>query len=94
MGCVSDSGAYPSGRSCAPTSGTAAGRRARLGVAKLGRKRGAGKVDPVFVDDIGAMPATIVEQAKDGDVVISMGAGSIGQVPAQLRELLSEGGRA
>jgi UDP-N-acetylmuramate--alanine ligase len=55
--------------------------------------RVAGKVDPVFVDDIAAMPATIVEQARDGDVVISMGAGSIGQVPAQVRELLA-GGRA
>src|SRR5258708_905314 len=37
-----------------------------------------GKVDPVFVDDIAEMPRTIAEQARDGDVVISMGAGSIG----------------
>ena len=56
--------------------------------------RVAGKVDPVFVDDITAMPQTIVEQVRDGDVVISMGAGSIGQVPAQLRELLNGGGSA
>ena len=49
--------------------------------------RVAGKVDPVFVDEIGDMAQTIVEQARDGDVVISMGAGSIGQVPAQVREL-------
>jgi UDP-N-acetylmuramate--alanine ligase len=53
--------------------------------------RVAGKVDPVFVDDIGAMAQTIAEQARDGDVVISMGAGSIGHVPAQLRELLQAG---
>jgi UDP-N-acetylmuramate--alanine ligase len=52
----------------------------------------AGKVDPVFVDDIAQMPATIVEQAKAGDVVIAMGAGSIGAVPAQVVELVA--GRA
>ena len=49
-----------------------------------------GKVDPVFVDDIGAMAATIVEQAKTGDVVIAMGAGTIGNVPAQVVELLGK----
>ncbi|MES2993646.1 MAG: UDP-N-acetylmuramate--L-alanine ligase [Pseudomonadota bacterium] len=48
----------------------------------------AGKVDPVFVDEIADMPDTIVEQARDGDVVISMGAGSIGQVPARVLEML------
>ena len=56
--------------------------------------RVAGKVDPVFVDDIAAMPQTIAEQVRDGDVVISMGAGSIGHVPAQLRDLLQQGGSA
>jgi UDP-N-acetylmuramate--alanine ligase len=45
-------------------------------------------VDPVFVDDIAAMPQTIAEQAKGGDVVIAMGAGSIGNVPGQVVELL------
>jgi UDP-N-acetylmuramate--alanine ligase len=49
--------------------------------------RVAGKVDPVFVDDIGAMAATIVEQARAGDVVITMGAGSIASVPARVVEL-------
>jgi UDP-N-acetylmuramate--alanine ligase len=49
--------------------------------------RVAGKVDPVFVDEIGAMAQTIVEQVRDGDVVIAMGAGSIGNVPAQLVEM-------
>jgi UDP-N-acetylmuramate--alanine ligase len=53
--------------------------------------RVAGKVDPVFVDDIAEMPRTIAEQARDGDVVISMGAGSIGNVPAQVADLLKEG---
>ena len=46
--------------------------------------RVAGKVDPLFVDDIAQMPQAIVDQARDGDVVIAMGAGSIGQVPQQV----------
>ena len=50
--------------------------------------RVAGKVDPVFVDAIAAMAQTIIEQARGGDVVISMGAGSIASVPAQVAELL------
>jgi UDP-N-acetylmuramate--alanine ligase len=44
----------------------------------------AGKVEPVFVEDIAAMPEAIRHAAADGDVVITMGAGSIGGVPAQL----------
>jgi UDP-N-acetylmuramate--alanine ligase len=46
--------------------------------------RVAGKVEPVFVEAIGDMPATIRSTARDGDVVITMGAGSIGAVPGQL----------
>jgi UDP-N-acetylmuramate--alanine ligase len=53
--------------------------------------RVAGAVDPVFVDEIGAMAQAIVTQAQPGDVVISMGAGSIGNVPAQVVELLGRG---
>jgi UDP-N-acetylmuramate--alanine ligase len=48
--------------------------------------RVAGKVEPVFVDDIAALPAAILEMARDGDVVMCMGAGSIGGVPAKLLE--------
>jgi UDP-N-acetylmuramate--alanine ligase len=46
-----------------------------------------GKVEPVFVDDIAAMPAALMEMARDGDVVMCMGAGSIGGVPAKLVEM-------
>jgi UDP-N-acetylmuramate--alanine ligase len=49
--------------------------------------RVAGKVEPVFVDDIAAMPSAILEMAGAGDVVICMGAGSIGGVPAKLVEM-------
>jgi UDP-N-acetylmuramate--alanine ligase len=44
----------------------------------------AGKVEPLFVEDIAAMPDTIRRTAQEGDVVITMGAGSIGAVPSQL----------
>ena len=49
--------------------------------------RVAGKVDPVFVDEIADMPQAIVNNERDGDVVICMGAGSIGAVPAKVVEL-------
>jgi len=46
--------------------------------------RVAGKVEPVFVEDIAQMAASIQRVARDGDVVLTMGAGSIGNVPAEL----------
>jgi UDP-N-acetylmuramate--alanine ligase len=46
--------------------------------------RAGGKVEPVFVEAIADMPATIQDVARDGDVVLIMGAGSIGGVPQQL----------
>ena len=46
--------------------------------------RVAGKIEPVFVEDIAAMPEAILAAARDGDVVVTMGAGSIGTVPAAL----------
>jgi UDP-N-acetylmuramate--alanine ligase len=49
--------------------------------------RVAGKVEPVFVDDIADMPRAILDNARDGDIVMCMGAGSIGSVPAKLVEM-------
>jgi UDP-N-acetylmuramate--alanine ligase len=49
--------------------------------------RVAGKAEPVFVDDIGAMPRAVLDLARDGDVVLCMGAGSIGGVPQQVVDL-------
>jgi UDP-N-acetylmuramate--alanine ligase len=49
--------------------------------------RVAGRVEPVFVEDIATMPQAILDLARDGDVVLAMGAGSIGGVAAQLRQL-------
>jgi len=45
-----------------------------------------GKVEPVFIEDIAAMPQTIMDVARDGDVVLCMGAGSIGAVPGKVVE--------
>jgi UDP-N-acetylmuramate--alanine ligase len=45
-----------------------------------------GKVDPIFVEDINEMPDTILSMVKDGDVVITMGAGSISGVPGKLSQ--------
>ncbi|CAM8670242.1 MurC UDP-N-acetylmuramate-alanine ligase [Comamonadaceae bacterium] len=59
-----------------------------------------GKVEPLFVDDIAAMPQAAIDNARDGDVLICMGAGSIGAVPGKIvdllqnKELLAQQGRA
>ncbi len=51
----------------------------------------AGKIEPLFVDQIAGMAQRIVETARAGDVVLCMGAGSIGAVPARVLELAQEG---
>jgi UDP-N-acetylmuramate--alanine ligase len=50
--------------------------------------RVAGKVEPVFVDSIATMPQVIIDNARDGDLVLCMGAGSIGVVPGKLLSML------
>jgi UDP-N-acetylmuramate--alanine ligase len=50
--------------------------------------RVAGKVEPQFVGDIAGMPQAILQAARDGDVVMCMGAGSIGAVPGKVVELV------
>jgi UDP-N-acetylmuramate--alanine ligase len=47
----------------------------------------AGRIEPVFVDHIDNMPQAIVDNVRDGDIVMCMGAGSIGNVPAQVLQL-------
>lgn len=43
-----------------------------------------GRVEPVFVESVAEVPQAILAAARDGDVVLTMGAGSIGTVPAVL----------
>jgi UDP-N-acetylmuramate--alanine ligase len=45
-----------------------------------------GRVEPVFVDSIDGLADALLDVARDGDVVITMGAGSIGGVPGRLLE--------
>ncbi|AVG15562.1 MULTISPECIES: UDP-N-acetylmuramate--L-alanine ligase [Chromobacterium] len=46
-----------------------------------------GKVEPLFVEDIAEMPQAILDAARDGDVVVTMGAGSVGAVPGKVTAL-------
>ena len=46
--------------------------------------RMAGKVEPIFVESIDELPAAVLDVVRDGDVVIAMGAGSIGQLASRL----------
>ena len=46
--------------------------------------RVAGQVEPVFAEKLADVAPAIGAIARDGDVVVTMGAGSIGQIPVQL----------
>ena len=52
--------------------------------------RVAGQVEPVFVEDVAELPAQLIAQARDGDVVMCMGAGSIGGISAKVVDLLQK----
>lgn len=43
-----------------------------------------GRVEPVFVEKVTDLPAAILDLARDGDVVLTMGAGSIGNIPGRI----------
>jgi UDP-N-acetylmuramate--alanine ligase len=45
-----------------------------------------GKVEPVFVENVAEVPSVILQIARPEDVVITMGAGSVGGVPARLTQ--------
>jgi UDP-N-acetylmuramate--alanine ligase len=54
--------------------------------------RVAGKVEPQFVADINGMAQIAVQSARDGDVLLCMGAGTIGAIPGQVVALLQGSG--
>jgi UDP-N-acetylmuramate--alanine ligase len=66
---------YPAGE--APIAGASGRALARA-------LHAAGRAQPTFVEDVAAVPAAIRSLARDGDIVLVMGAGSIGSVPAHL----------
>jgi UDP-N-acetylmuramate--alanine ligase len=51
--------------------------------------RSHGRVEPVFVDKVEQLPQALVQIIRDGDVVVTMGAGSIGAVAADLPRSLA-----
>jgi UDP-N-acetylmuramate--alanine ligase len=60
------------------------------GRAMMHALRLAGQSEAVFVENIADMPQSILQLVRDGDVVVTMGAGSIGNVPGAIK-LLSQG---
>lgn len=54
--------------------------------------RNRGKLDPVFVHDIQAVPAAIAHVVEDDDVVLMLGAGNIGALIQDMLAELSAGG--
>ena len=54
--------------------------------------RARGQIDPVFVDPIGELPELLEGMIMDGDIVLTLGAGDIGQVAATLPDWLQREG--
>ena len=50
--------------------------------------RARGQVNPVFVEDINKLPEAILNVVEEGDVLLTLGAGSIGALAAELPEKL------
>ena len=46
--------------------------------------RSHGRVEPVFVDKLDQLPRALAQIVRDGDLVVTMGAGSIGAIAAEL----------
>ncbi len=49
-----------------------------------------GKTELIFVENITEMAESVLQAARAGDVVMTMGAGSIANVPAQLQEMTAK----
>jgi UDP-N-acetylmuramate--alanine ligase len=52
--------------------------------------RVAGKEEATFVEQVSGLPQTILQMVRDGDVVLTMGAGSIGGVASAIKQLALE----
>lgn len=52
--------------------------------------RARGRVNPVFVEDIQELPKAVLDVLEDGDVLLTLGAGSIGAMASKLPDLLTE----
>ena len=80
--------------SCADTDGCLSGGRNGIAGADgraLSRAiRMRGQVDPVFVDVWQELPKLLAGIVRPDDVIMTMGAGNVGQIAIQLPELLTE----
>ncbi len=55
--------------------------------------RNRGQVDPIFVEDIDAVPAALQNVLQDGDVVLTLGAGNVGSLAGSLPEHFAKGAK-
>ena len=53
--------------------------------------RARGKVDPIFMEDVNTLPQALTDVLRGNDVLLTMGAGSIGSVSASLPRILGKG---
>ncbi|MGD2075899.1 MAG: UDP-N-acetylmuramate--L-alanine ligase, partial [Gammaproteobacteria bacterium] len=51
--------------------------------------RGRGRVDPVFVEAVEELPGVLIDLLQPGDLLLTLGAGSIGTVAASLPQTLA-----
>jgi len=54
--------------------------------------RARGKANPIFVEDVEKLDQSLRSVLQDGDLVLTMGAGSIGRIASQLKESLEAQG--
>jgi UDP-N-acetylmuramate--alanine ligase len=47
-----------------------------------------GKIEPLFVESVGDLPTALLDTLQDGDVLLTMGAGSIGGTASKLFEIV------
>jgi UDP-N-acetylmuramate--alanine ligase len=51
--------------------------------------RSHGRVEPIFVEKVEQLPQSLIQILHDGDLVVTMGAGSIGAIAAELPKTLA-----
>jgi UDP-N-acetylmuramate--alanine ligase len=53
--------------------------------------RNRGSIDPIFVEEVNDLPSVLIDVLKDGDILLTAGAGNIGAVAASLPQTLAGG---
>ena len=56
--------------------------------------RGRGRIEPVFVEQVSELAGALAGLIEDGDVILTMGAGSIGGIAHELPGILAAGARS